>query len=438
MKIFQCLILALILLATGQSLYAQDDQATDDKAAANPPPSAAQLTLDELRTFTDVFNLVRRNYVEKVGDKELLEAAIKGMLTDLDPHSAYLPNKDFEDLETSSHGQYIGLGFDLISDQGHVVVRQVISPSPAETAGINPGDIITAIDKKPVRGRPFTEVTQQLDGPPGSSVELTVVKPGNKLKTLVLKREYVKVPALNYRLLENHYAYFRIVYFHSESAADLKSALESVQASGTELRGLILDLRNNPGGVLQPAIEMADGFLDKGDIVSTRGRNATMQMKFSAKPGQWLPGIPLALLVDRGTASASEVLAGALQDNGRAVIVGERTFGKGSVQTVLPLRNGAGIKLTTARYYTPSGRSIQAQGIIPDVLVAGTVHVVKVTDDRKKEADLKHHLNNERKRVVENPGETVSVEEDYPLHEALNLLRATYILSRSDHAENEQ
>jgi carboxyl-terminal processing protease len=202
-----------------------------------------------------------------------------------------------------------------------------------------------------------------------------------------------------------------------------------VLADGIELDGVILDLRNNPGGVLQPAIEMADGFLDEGDIVSTRGRNATMQMAFSAQQGQWLPGVPLVVLVDRGSASASEVLAGALQDNHRAVIIGERTFGKGSVQSVLPLRNGSGLKLTTARYYTPSGRSIQALGIEPDIQVASAVEVVDYFDDRKLEADLDGHLDNDSEETTIAAVSSVTIEEDYPLYEALNLLRASRIIS---------
>ncbi len=431
MKIFDFLCLSFILLAASVSLSAQESPAAEAETGADSPHSAAQLTLDELRTFTDVFNQVRRNYIEEVDDKTLLEAAINGMLTKLDPHSAYLPNKDFESLENSASGKYIGVGIDVASENGNVVIKHVISPSPADTAGIDPGDRIISVDKKPVEHRSLQEVIKQLNGEPGTTVELVVAKPGQESKPLTLKREYVKVPALSFRLLENHYGYFRIVYFHRDSATDLKHALESVQAAGTQLHGLILDLRNNPGGVLQPAIEMADGFLDQGEIVSTRGRNAAMQMQFSAKEGQWIPGIPLVLLVDRGTASASEVLAGALQDHGRAVIVGERTFGKGSVQSVLPLRNGAGIKLTTARYYTPSGKSIQAQGIVPDVQVAGSVEIVNVPDDRKKEADLKRHLDSEKDKTTEDRGETVSVNEDYPLFEALNLLRAAHILSQA-------
>ena len=429
MNILRLLCFTCIILTTSQTLSAQEAATTVADEAEKSSSSSAQLTLDELRTFTDVFNQLRRNYVEEVNDKMLLEAAINGMLAELDPHSAYLPNQDFEDLENSARGQYIGLGIDIAAENAGVVVKRVISPSPADEAGIEPGDLITAIDKKQVKGQHYDDVLAQLEGEPGTTVELVVRRPGEKPRNLTLKREYVKLPAMSYRLLENHFGYVRIVYFHQDSAKDLKSTLESAQKAGEELHGLILDLRNNPGGVLQPAIEMADGFLDQGVIVSTRGRNETMQTQISAKPGQWLPGIPLVLLVDRGTASASEVLAGALQDSRRAVIVGERTFGKGSVQSVLPLRNGAGIKLTTARYFTPSGRSIQAQGIVPDVQVAGSVKIVQVADQRKQEADLKRHLDNNDAPAEEDHGVTVSVEEDYPLYEALNLLRASEILS---------
>jgi carboxyl-terminal processing protease len=237
---------------------------------------------------------------------------------------------------------------------------------------------------------------------------------------------------LNFRLLDQHYGYFHLVYFHRDSAVDFKNSLDSAQSDGTELYGLIIDLRNNPGGVLQPAIDIADGFLDQGDIVSMRGREAALQTVFSAKQGQWLPDVPVVVLVDRGTASASEVLAGALQDHGRAVIVGERTFGKGSVQSVLPLRNGSGIKLTTARYYTPSGKSIQAQGIQPDLVIASAVEIITKTDDRILEADLERHLDNPVPAETEESETAVDVTEDYPLYEALNLLRANRIMAGSE------
>jgi carboxyl-terminal processing protease len=424
-------IIGAVLLAGASTAMPAAEGGPAPGGDAATTGSAIQLTLDDLRTFTDVFNQIRRNYVEPVDDRALLEAAIGGMLSDLDPHSAYLPSEDYQDLENSSRGQYVGLGFDVRAEDGRLVIRQVITPSPAATAGIEPGDIITAVDGRPVRGRPVQQSIDDIAGPEGSTVRLTVQHAGGEPRELELTRAFVKVPAMSFRLLDERFGYFHIVYFHRDSASDLKAAIESVQADGTELHGLILDVRNNPGGVLQPAIDMADGFLDGGTIVTTRGRNATMQMQFTATAGQWLPEIPLVLLVDRGSASASEVLAGALQDQGRAIIVGERTFGKGSVQSVLALRNGAGLKLTTARYYTPSGRSIQAQGILPDVVVAREMRVAKGPDDRKREADLERHLDKETDDGTEARGSEVDPEADFPLFQALNLLRGAQALSRT-------
>lgn len=397
----------------------------------------AQLTLDELRTFTDVFNQVRRNYVEPVDDRTLLRAAIEGMLSSLDPHSAYLPDEDYEDLENSSRGHYVGLGFDVAADDGRLVIRQVIAPSPAADAGIDPGDIITSVDGVPIRGRPLQESIDAISGPEGTDVTLTVVRPGGEPRKLELTRTFVKLPALDFRLLDDRYGYFRVVYFHRDSADDLKNAIDSVLADGIELDGLVLDVRDNPGGVLQPAIDMADGFLDGGTIMTTRGREDAMEMEFTASPGQWLPGTPLVVLVDRGTASASEVLAGALQDHDRAVIVGERTFGKGSVQSVLSLRNGAGLKLTTARYYTPSGRSIQAEGIQPDIVVASEMRVIENGDGRKREADLERHLGPVATEDERPAGSTVDPADDFPLFQALNLLRGVKALSQSGRPEPE-
>jgi carboxyl-terminal processing protease len=276
------------------------------------------------------------------------------------------------------------------------------------------------------------ESIDRLSGPQGSILKLTVSRTGEAARNLTLKRDHVKLPALDSKLLDQHYGYLRLVYFHRDSAVDFKNALDSMQTDGTELYGLILDLRDNPGGVLQPAIEMADGFLEQGEIVSMRGRNAAMQASFSARQGQWLPGVPMVVLVDRGTASASEVLAGALQDHKRAVIVGERTFGKGSVQTVLPLRNGSGIKLTTARYFTPSGKSIQAQGIEPDLAVASAVELIETVDDRLLEADLDRHLENPEQAERKENSTDVDATTDFPLFEALNLLRANRIMAGNE------
>jgi carboxyl-terminal processing protease len=432
----QLIGMGILAMAPVFCVDAQTSLEDPPDSASTASSGSAQLTLDDLRTFTDVFNQLRRNYVEEVEDKTLLEAAINGMLLDLDPHSAYLPAEDLNELDNTSRGQYVGIGVDVAAEKGRIVVKTVITPSPANTAGMNPGDRITSVDKKAVKGRPLQQSIDQLTGKPGTQIELEVQAPGEDSRTIVMTRQHVKLPTLSFRLLEKHFAYFNLSYFHRETATDLKAALDSILSEGTVLKGIILDLRDNPGGVLQPAIEIADGFLDHGSIVTTRGRNASMQMDFSAKQGQWVPDIPLVLLVDRGSASASEVLAGALQDNQRALIVGERTFGKGSVQSVLPLRNGAGIKLTTARYYTPSGKSIQAEGIIPDVLASGKIQVLDVTDNRKQEIDLERHLEGESKQLSEDQGEVVDIEEDYPLHEALNLLRSAQIFAEAPKSNN--
>lgn len=414
----------LLCLMPAQAPAADPDES--DGAPAGP----AQLTLDDLRTFTDVFNQVRRNYVERVEDRSLLEAAIRGMLLELDPHSAYLPGRDFRDLEDNSEGRYSGIGVDVQAIDGRIVVRAVITDSPADLAGMNPGDTIVSIDGAPVTGRFLPDAIDDLSGEPGTEVELVVRTPQGEERPISLVREYLAIPTLGFELLDEAWGYFRISLFHRDSAADLEQSLASIRADGIDLRGIVLDLRNNPGGVLQGAVQMADGFLDEGLIVTTRGRDAAMQMEFRAAPGQWLPGAPLVILVDRGSASASEVLAGALQDNGRALIVGERTFGKGSVQTVLPLRNGGGIKLTTARYYTPSGRSIQAEGIQPDVVYAagGTAGA---DPGRKREADLERHLS---KEAGEGMAATVhgALRDGFPLDEALGVLEDAGILVVAD------
>jgi carboxyl-terminal processing protease len=270
-------------------------------------------------------------------------------------------------------------------------VDAVITDSPADRAGIDPGDLVTAVDGIEVAGRPLSESLEGIDGEPGTLGRLRVQRPGQPPRDLELEREFIKLPTLSYRELDRGWGYFRISQFHRDSAADLAGALDSIREDGIELAGLVLDLRGNPGGVLQPAVDIADGFLDAGRIVSTRGRTPSIQMTFDAEPGQWLPGRPLVVLVDHRSASAAEVLAGALQDHHRALIVGERTFGKGSVQSVLPLRGGGGIKLTTALYYTPSGRSIQAEGIVPDVAVALNDPLAGDSPGGR-EADLAGHL----------------------------------------------
>ena len=406
--------------------------AQDGNEVAPAEQQVAQLTLDDLRAFTDVFNQARKNYVEEVDDKTLLDAAIRGMLLELDPHSSYLPAREYEDLNDAARGRYSGIGIDVRGRDGKIVVNAIIDDSPADLAGMNPGDVITSIDGRPIKGRLLRESMDELQGQPDTEVVLIVMPPDGEERELTITRRYIKLPTLTFRLLDDSFGYFKVAQFHRDSAMDLKQSLDSIEADGIELRALIIDLRNNPGGVLQQAVAMADGFLDDGVIVTTRGRNSTMQMEFTAHPGQWLPDTPLMLLVDRSSASASEVLAGALQDHSRALIVGERTFGKGSVQSVLPLRNGAGIKLTTARYYTPSGRSIQAAGIEPDVVIEWDEYAENDAG-RQREADLERHLGRETGADGNGlPGMKPALE-DFPLEEVLSALReAGIIASESD------
>ena len=412
------LFLSAVLAFLPSAAFAQDE--------AEPAGKSGQLTLDDLRTFTDVFNQARRSYVEPVDDKTLLDSAIRGMLSELDPHSAYLAPEQFAELEDASRGRYSGVGVSLETGDQKIVVDAVINGSPADEAGINPGDIITAVDGRPVKGRFLPDAIDDMEGDPGSDITLTVVTPGGEERELSMTREYILIPSLGFEMLEESYGYFRITQFHRDSATHLEQALESIAAEGTELRGLVIDLRDNPGGVLQPAVAIADGFLEEGVIVTTRGKNASMQLEFSAHEGDWLPGAPVVILVDRGSASASEVLAGALQDHGRALIVGERTFGKGSVQSVLPLRNGGAIKLTTARYYTPSGRSIQAKGIVPDIEI-DAYRDGYAEDETQRESDLAGHLENGGTEIPPPRPKSASPVE-FPVEQILSILEQADLL----------
>ncbi len=424
-----------VLLLVPLCLWAQDEPVheagLETATASQQPTRLSQLTLDDLRTFTDVFAQIRQNYVEEIDDRTLLDAAINGMLLALDPHSAYLSTRDFAELEEFSSGQFTGIGVNLSIEEGRIQVQAVVTPSPANEAGLEPGDVITVINGRPVKNRPLLEAMDEMKGAPGTRVDITIFRDGRKYADLSLTRKIILAPTVSYRLLEQYFGYFRISHFNRETATTVSNALASIRREGTRLRGLILDLRDNPGGVLQPAVALADGFLDGGIIVTTQGRNSSMQLEFEASPGQWLPGVPIVVLVDRGSASASEVLAGALQDHRRAVIVGERTFGKGSVQSVLPLRNGSGLKLTTARYFTPSGRSIQARGIDPDVEI-NAVEIVANGDARTREADLEGHLGKTAGPASDSAGQRsahdISPQDDYALFEALNLLKGYDIL----------
>ena len=427
MKRQNCIRFSVFLASIACVPLVFGQQNNPESPGERQPGQAAQLTLDDLRTFTDVFNQARKNYVEEVDDKTLLEAAIKGMLTELDPHSSYLPAKSLEELNDASLGRYSGIGIDVQARDGRIVVNAIIDESPADLAGINPGDVITSINGRPIKGRPLQEAMDELLGQPDTNVVLRVMPPDEQEREVEITRQYIKIPTLSFQLLDESFGYFKMTQFHQDSAVDFQQSLESIRSDGIQVDALIIDLRGNPGGILRQAVAMADGFLDGGLIVSTRGRNSTMQMEFRAEPGEWLPGVPLMILVDHSTASASEVLAGALQDNERAVIAGERTFGKGSVQSVLPLRNGAGIKLTTARYYTPSGRSIQASGIEPDVVIDWDSSA-SLEEDKLREVDLDRHLESEAETPAAGILHEAPALNDFPLDDVLNALQEAGIV----------
>lgn len=423
-------VLLGILATSGQSVWAQQRQGQE-----------AQLPLDELRTFTDVLVRVKQDYVEPVKDKTLLESAIRGMLAGLDPHSAYLDKQEYQDLQVGTRGEFGGLGIEVGMENGFVKVVAPIDDTPAAKAGIQTGDLIIRIDDKPVKGMTLSDAVTLMRGDPGTVIKLTVVRE-NKEKPfdVKIKRAVIKVKSVKSRILEPGFAYLRITQFQSHTGNDARAALDDLkEQSDGKLQGLVLDLRNNPGGVLNAAVEVADAFLTKGLIVYTKGRIDSSDMSFSATPNDLIGGAPMIVLVNGGSASASEIVAGALQDHKRAVIMGSKTFGKGSVQTILPLRDGSAIKLTTARYYTPNGRSIQAEGIVPDVAVAN-VKVTKAADSgvgMLTEADLSRHLRNGQNaqpndQTAELAAEKNLASKDYVLSEALNLLKGLTILkSRS-------
>ncbi|KRW59000.1 S41 family peptidase [Pseudomonas sp. TTU2014-080ASC] len=391
--------------------------------------SSAPLPLDELRTFAEVMDRIKSAYVEPVSDKTLLENAIKGMLSNLDPHSAYLEPEDFRDLQESTSGEFGGLGIEIGTEDGFIKVVSPIDDTPASAAGIQPGDLIVKIDGHPTKGMSMMEAVDLMRGKSGSKIELTIVRDGGKPFDVSLTRAVIKVKSVKSQFLEDGYGYIRISQFQVNTGEEVGKALDKMRKDyGKRLRGIILDLRNNPGGVLQAAVEVSDHFLKKGLIVYTEGRIANSELRFNADPADASDSAPLVVLINGGSASASEIVAGALQDHKRGVVMGTDSFGKGSVQTVLPLNNDRALKLTTALYFTPKGRSIQAQGIVPDIEVARA----KVTREQDitsiKEADLQGHLGNgnggaDRPSKGKTAAQSRPQDDDYQLSQALNLLK---------------
>ena len=401
------------------------------------------LPLDDLRTFTEIYAKIKNDYVESVDDKTLIQNAIRGMLAGLDPHSSYLVPEDYQDLQAGTSGEFGGLGIEVGMEDGFVKVIAPIDDTPAQRAGVQSGDLVIRLDETPVKGMALSDAVKIMRGKPGTDITLTIVRDGEeKPLRIVITRAVIKVTSVRSRSLDTGLGYVRISTFQSRTGENLRDAISELrQQSGGELKGLILDLRNNPGGVLSAAVSVSDAFLTSGLIVYTEGRLDDAKLSFSAKPTDVLEGAPIVVLVNGGSASASEIVAGALKDHRRAVIMGQQTFGKGSVQTILPMENGSALKLTTARYFTPLGTSIQAEGITPDVII-DQIRVAAVEDaesERVKESDLARHLigdaaEEEQTNTAADTARAVAearrtlAREDYMLYEALNLLRGLALL----------
>lgn len=445
--VFAPIVVGVLVLMQSDLVFAEKSPAPKVEAA-----DTNQIPFEGLKAFSEVYGRIKQDYVEPVKDDKLLEDAIRGMLSGLDPHSAYLDKEQYEELKVGTTGQFGGLGIEVGMENGFVKVIAPIDETPAQKAGVKAGDLIIRLDDKPVKGLSLNDAVKIMRGEPGSPIVLTIVREGAEQPIkLRLIRDVIKVKSVRSRMLEPGYGYLRLSSFQAKTGENMIEAIEEMKKAG-KLKGLVLDLRNNPGGVLNAAVTVSDAFIDEGLVVYTDGRIEDSKMKFSATPGDLLEGAPMVVLINAGSASASEIVAGALQDHNRAVIMGEKTFGKGSVQTILPTSNGAAVKLTTARYYTPSGRSIQAEGISPDVLISK----VKIEAANQaefgpiKEADLANHLENNHPSPKREPikeltapkeapkGTTDSEDalavQDYPLNEALNLLRGINIVKKTPKA----
>ena len=407
-------------------------------AADTPVPDAETiknektLPLDELRLFTEVFQRIKSSYVEPVDDAQLLEDALRGMIAGLDPHSAYLEPSEFENLQAHTSGEFGGLGIEVGIEDGFVRVITPIDDTPAQRAGVKAGDLITKLDDHAVQGMDLSKAVELMRGKPGSKIILTVVREGEeKPLEIEVVRDIIQVASVRSRMLDENIAYLRVSQFQVDSGKEVNKHLKRLMKN--DLKGVVLDLRNNPGGVLQAAVDIGDTFLSDGLIVYTKGRMPDSEQRFGATSDTLVPDLPMVVLINGGSASASEIVAGALQDQKRAIIMGLPSFGKGSVQTVLPLTKERALKLTTARYYTPAGRSIQAQGIKPDIEVKDAEITLRNDSyEFLKESDLNGHLenSNEGKADTSNADSTDLAARDYQLYEALNLLKAIVIVQK--------
>jgi carboxyl-terminal processing protease len=410
------------------------------------------LPLEHLQKFTEVFARIKQDYVETPDSKEMMNNAIRGMLTGLDPHSDYLDEEAFKELQVGTTGEFGGLGIEVGMEDGFVKVISPIDDTPAQRAGLEAGDLIIRLDDKPVKGMTLNDAVKVMRGKPGSDIKLLVVREGkDKPFTVTITRDIIKVESVKSRMLEDGYGYLRISSFQSRTTEALIEAIDKLEEENKgDLKGIVLDLRNNPGGVLNAAVGVSDAFLNDGKIVYTEGRVEDAKMEYNARAGDEIDNAPIVVLVNQGSASASEIVAGALQDHKRALILGQKTFGKGSVQTVLPLDEKTALKLTTARYFTPNGRSIQAEGIEPDI----EIQPLRLADDETQdgeeilplsEKDFEKHLSNptqaEDQTEDQEAGDTEQAakpevdvkkgeakdkslaKDDYQLYEALNILK---------------
>src|SRR6267142_5407856 len=349
---------------------------------AAPPANSAE-TYKQLNLFGEVFERVRAEYVDEVSDDTLVESAINGMLTSLDPHSNYLNTKNFNDMKVQTRGEFGGLGIEVSMENGLVKVVSPIDDTPAARAGLKPGDLITHLDGEPVQGLTLPEAVDRMRGPVNSDINLTIRREGKEPFDVKLTRANIKIQSVRSHLEGNNIAYIRVTSFNEQTDVGLNNAMKNLkQQANNKLIGVILDLRNNPGGLLDQAVAVSDAFLEKGEIVSTRGRRSDDAQRYNARQGDIATGLPVAVLINGGSASASEIVAGALQDHHRAILLGTKSFGKGSVQTIIPLAGNGAMRLTTSRYYTPSGRSIQAKGIDPDIVVEAAKIERPAKDDK--------------------------------------------------------
>ena len=449
----------IALGAVAGILVSLNFQAIADRSARTPLP------VEELRAFTEVFGAIKQNYVEAVEDKKLINEAINGMLSGLDPHSAYLDAEAFRELQVGTQGQFGGLGIEVGMEDGFIKVVSPIEDTPAFRAGIKPGDLIIRLDDTPVKGMTLNDAVKRMRGKPNTQITLTISRKGEPAPIVVtLTRAVIRVQSVKSKMIEPGYGWVRVSQFQESTTENLVKHLDKLYKQG-QLKGLVLDLRNDPGGLLYGAVAMSSAFLpEKLLVVSTDGRTEDAKKKFHASPEDYLRGsredvlkglpaaaktVPMVVLVNGGSASASEIVAGALQDHKRATVIGTQTFGKGSVQTIMPLGNATAIKLTTARYYTPSGRSIQAKGITPDIIVE---EPGASTQARLREADLERHLSNDREKDAADqkagarvkpaatlPGELpkpleMGSKEDFQLAQALNFLKGAPVLGQPSKA----